>query len=207
MSGTPQRRQKTPMVASALMTRRSHHSASSRPPATQKPSTAATVGFVARACAKHIKIPNKQRPGRETEVKRIQGYQGPRGHIHIKPARHRREGAAQATQAGKQASRSGSSRRHQQQLLQQLTQQLAQQLAQQPQQPPRFVSSTESQRHLCETQARGSHGPGLEPVTRHGGRHRIHLRFAAGGRERTRAGGVELWQGSVARTWFQSEAS
>ena len=34
MSGTPQRRQKTPMIASSSTTRMSHQSASSRPPAT-----------------------------------------------------------------------------------------------------------------------------------------------------------------------------
>ncbi len=45
ISGTPQRRQKTPNVASSSTTRRSHHSASSSPPATAYPATAATTGF------------------------------------------------------------------------------------------------------------------------------------------------------------------
>ena len=45
MSGTPQRRQKTPNTASASTTRRSHHRASSRPPATACPATAAITGF------------------------------------------------------------------------------------------------------------------------------------------------------------------
>src|SRR5437667_8767947 len=44
-SGTPQRRQKTPKTASVAATRRSHQSASSRPPATAYPSTAARTGF------------------------------------------------------------------------------------------------------------------------------------------------------------------
>src|SRR2546428_5268938 len=45
ISGTPQRRQKTPKTASVAATRRSHQSASSRPPATAYPSTAAMTGF------------------------------------------------------------------------------------------------------------------------------------------------------------------
>src|SRR5438552_937659 len=44
-SGTPQRRQKTPKTASVAATRRSHQSASSRPPATANPSTAAMTGL------------------------------------------------------------------------------------------------------------------------------------------------------------------
>ncbi len=45
ISGTPQRRQKTPKTASRAATRRSHQRASSRPPATAWPSTAAITGF------------------------------------------------------------------------------------------------------------------------------------------------------------------
>ena len=45
ISGTPQRRQYTPNTASRAATRRSHHSASSSPPATAWPSTAAITGF------------------------------------------------------------------------------------------------------------------------------------------------------------------
>src|SRR5262249_20307057 len=45
MRGTPQRRQKTPNTASRAATRRSHHAASSRPPATAYPSTAASTGL------------------------------------------------------------------------------------------------------------------------------------------------------------------
>ncbi len=44
-SGTPKRRSKQPNTAPAPATLRSHHSASSRPPATQGPATAAMVGF------------------------------------------------------------------------------------------------------------------------------------------------------------------
>ncbi len=45
ISGMPQRRQKTPKTASSAATRRSHQAASSRPPATAWPSTAAITGF------------------------------------------------------------------------------------------------------------------------------------------------------------------
>src|SRR5262249_32332852 len=45
MSGTPHLRQKTPKVASSSTTRRSHQSASSRPPATAYPETAAITGL------------------------------------------------------------------------------------------------------------------------------------------------------------------
>jgi hypothetical protein len=45
ISGTPQRRQKTPSTASCSTIRRSHHSASSSPPATAGPATAAITGF------------------------------------------------------------------------------------------------------------------------------------------------------------------
>src|SRR4051794_21260868 len=45
ISGTPQRRQKTPKTASVAATRRSHHRASSSPPATANPSTAAITGL------------------------------------------------------------------------------------------------------------------------------------------------------------------
>ena len=45
ISGTPQRRQNTPMIASSSTTRMSHHSASSRPPATAYPLTAAITGL------------------------------------------------------------------------------------------------------------------------------------------------------------------
>ena len=48
ISGTPKRRQNTPNTAVVLATRRSHHSASSRPPATQWPSMAAITGL--RSC-------------------------------------------------------------------------------------------------------------------------------------------------------------
>ena len=48
ISGTPHRRQKTPNVASSAATRRSHQSASSRPPATAYPSTAAITGLLRR---------------------------------------------------------------------------------------------------------------------------------------------------------------
>ena len=44
-SGTPHRRQKTPKVAVSSITRRSHQSASSMPPATAYPDTAAIVGL------------------------------------------------------------------------------------------------------------------------------------------------------------------
>src|SRR6185437_13518927 len=45
ISGTPQRRQNTPNFAVSDATRRSHHSASSSPPATAYPSTAAITGL------------------------------------------------------------------------------------------------------------------------------------------------------------------
>src|SRR5262245_13308195 len=45
MSGTPQRRQNTPKTASVAATRRSHQMASSSPPATAYPSTAAMTGL------------------------------------------------------------------------------------------------------------------------------------------------------------------
>ena len=45
ISGTPQRRQKTPRTASSSATRRSHHSASSSPPATACPAIAAITGL------------------------------------------------------------------------------------------------------------------------------------------------------------------
>ena len=48
MSGTPQRRQNTPNVASSATTRRSHQIASSSPPATAYPSTAAITGLDSR---------------------------------------------------------------------------------------------------------------------------------------------------------------
>src|ERR1035437_5887895 len=48
ISGTPKRRQKTPKVAPSATTRMSAHSASSIPPATAKPSTAAITGFDSR---------------------------------------------------------------------------------------------------------------------------------------------------------------
>lgn len=44
-SGTPNRRQKTPITADRSTTRRSHHSANSSPPATAWPEIAATTGF------------------------------------------------------------------------------------------------------------------------------------------------------------------
>ena len=47
-SGTPKRRQYTPSIASAAATRRSHHNASSIPPATAGPSIAAITGFPSR---------------------------------------------------------------------------------------------------------------------------------------------------------------
>ena len=49
ISGTPKRRQKMPKVASSATTRISAHSASSMPPATAKPSTAAITGFDSRS--------------------------------------------------------------------------------------------------------------------------------------------------------------
>ena len=49
ISGTPKRRQKTPKVASSATTRMSAHNASSMPPATAKPSTAAITGFDSRS--------------------------------------------------------------------------------------------------------------------------------------------------------------
>ena len=49
ISGTPKRRQKMPKVASSATTRMSAQSASSMPPATAKPSTAAITGFVNRS--------------------------------------------------------------------------------------------------------------------------------------------------------------
>ena len=49
ISGTPQRRQKTPNTAVSSATRRSHHSASSRPPATAYPDTAAMTGLDSRS--------------------------------------------------------------------------------------------------------------------------------------------------------------
>ncbi len=45
MRGTPHRRQNTPSTASSSITRRSHQSASSRPPATAKPEMAAITGL------------------------------------------------------------------------------------------------------------------------------------------------------------------
>jgi hypothetical protein len=45
IKGTPKRRQYTPSVALRAATRMSHHSASSRPPATAGPSMAAITGF------------------------------------------------------------------------------------------------------------------------------------------------------------------
>ena len=48
-SGTPKRRQYTPSVASDAATRRSHHSASSSPPATAGPSIAAMTGLPRRS--------------------------------------------------------------------------------------------------------------------------------------------------------------
>lgn len=48
MRGTPQRRQNTPNTASSSATRRSHQSASSRPPATACPLTAAITGLDSR---------------------------------------------------------------------------------------------------------------------------------------------------------------
>ncbi len=48
ISGTPQRRQKTPSTASSAATLRSHHAASSSPPATAYPSIAATTGLPSR---------------------------------------------------------------------------------------------------------------------------------------------------------------
>ena len=49
MRGTPQRRQKTPNTAVSSATRRSHHKASSRPPATAYPDTAAITGLERRS--------------------------------------------------------------------------------------------------------------------------------------------------------------
>jgi hypothetical protein len=46
ISGMPQRRQNTPNTASSAATRRSHQAASSSPPATAWPSTAAITGLV-----------------------------------------------------------------------------------------------------------------------------------------------------------------
>ena len=48
ISGTPKRRSVNPSLASAVATRRSHHSASSSPPAKHQPEIAAIVGFEAR---------------------------------------------------------------------------------------------------------------------------------------------------------------
>ncbi len=48
ISGTPQRRQKTPKLASRAATRRSHQIASSSPPATAYPSMAAMTGLESR---------------------------------------------------------------------------------------------------------------------------------------------------------------
>ena len=48
-SGTPNRRQYTPSTASAAATRRSHHKASSIPPATAYPSIAAITGLPSRS--------------------------------------------------------------------------------------------------------------------------------------------------------------
>ena len=45
MSGTPQRRSRHPKRAPSPHTRRSHHAASSNPPATHQPSMAAMTGF------------------------------------------------------------------------------------------------------------------------------------------------------------------
>ncbi len=45
ISGTPQRRSGKPSVELSVAMRRSHHSASSRPPARQKPEIAAIVGL------------------------------------------------------------------------------------------------------------------------------------------------------------------
>ena len=49
ISGTPHRRQKTPNTAVSSATRRSHHRASSRPPATAYPDTAAMTGLDSRS--------------------------------------------------------------------------------------------------------------------------------------------------------------
>jgi hypothetical protein len=46
MSGTPQRRQKTPSTASSSATRRSHQRASTSPPATAWPGMAVTTGLL-----------------------------------------------------------------------------------------------------------------------------------------------------------------
>lgn len=46
MSGTPNLLQCTPKIADLWETMRSHHKASSNPPATANPSTAAMTGFV-----------------------------------------------------------------------------------------------------------------------------------------------------------------
>ena len=48
ISGTPKRRSVNPSFAVSVATRRSHHSASSRPPARHQPEIAAIVGFDAR---------------------------------------------------------------------------------------------------------------------------------------------------------------
>ena len=48
ISGTPHRRQNTPNTAPSSATRRSHHSASSSPPATAYPATAAITGLPSR---------------------------------------------------------------------------------------------------------------------------------------------------------------
>ena len=45
ISGTPKRRSVKPKRALGVATRRSHHSASSKPPARHQPDTAAIVGF------------------------------------------------------------------------------------------------------------------------------------------------------------------
>jgi len=49
ISGTPQRRQNTPNTAVSSAIRRSHHRASSRPPATAYPATAAMTGLDSRS--------------------------------------------------------------------------------------------------------------------------------------------------------------
>mmetsp|Transcript_78801 Transcript_78801/g.163885 ORF Transcript_78801/g.163885 Transcript_78801/m.163885 type:complete len:223 (+) Transcript_78801:167-835(+) len=46
INGTPQRLQKTPKIAVSSQIRMSHHTASSKPPATQWPSMAAKTGFL-----------------------------------------------------------------------------------------------------------------------------------------------------------------
>ena len=77
--GTPQRRQKTPNTASSSATRRSHQSASSSPPATAYPLTAAITGLVSsqprgahrvrrpparRGCRARCRWPSGRRPRR-----------------------------------------------------------------------------------------------------------------------------------------------